>query len=77
VEFVNLDPANPSYRARLAACFVRAGMFNEAEEQITACLKLCEGRLMHPSKRLLLVALRRRSLAASQRHLYLRGIGII
>jgi hypothetical protein len=77
VDFVNLDPANPAFRARLAACFIRAGMFDDAEDQISACLKLCEGRVIHPSKRLLLVALRRRALAASRRRVYLADGGFL
>jgi hypothetical protein len=74
VEFVDLEPGNPTFRARLAALLVRAGQIDEAEEQLTACLELCP-----PSnrRRLTLVVLRERVRAAGRRRKLLRREGLL
>src|SRR5690348_4431478 len=74
VEFVDLEPANPEFRARLAALLVRAGQIEEAEQHLDACLALCPPT---SRKRLTLVVLRERVRSAGRRRRMLRREGLL
>ena len=56
-ELVSQFPAEPTYRARLAAAYLRAREPQLAWEQVEACLALCPPG---SRKRLLVVVLRQR-----------------
>jgi Flp pilus assembly protein TadD len=74
VEFVDLEPTNPEFRARLAALLIRAGQIEEAEVHLDACLALCPPT---SRKRLNLVVLRERVRAAGKRRKMLRREGLL